>query len=75
LNVGQTLLTASIPRKVSPNPNAPLDHTLDPIMTVGSGLLEGLSRDGLPRSVRGRLYDLIGWTMVRCVKSRVLCPN
>jgi hypothetical protein len=51
-----TPLTASKPRQnpagVSPNPNAPSDHTLDPIVTVGSGLLEGLSREGLPQSAR-----------------------
>jgi hypothetical protein len=79
LNVGQTsdnpvdcLKTLAKPYRFSPNPNAPSDHTLDPIMTVGSGLLEGLSREGLPRSARGWFYDLIGWTVGRSSKSWVL---
>jgi hypothetical protein len=82
LNVGQTLdnpvdylKTPAKPPRVSPNPNAMSDHTLDPIMIVGSGLLEGLSREGLPRSARGWFYDLIGWTVGRSSKSRVLRPD
>jgi hypothetical protein len=82
LNVGQTsdnpidcLKTLAKPRMVSANPNTPSDHTLDPIMTVGSGLLEGLSREGLPRSVRGWFYDLIGWIVGRSSKSWVLRPD
>jgi hypothetical protein len=57
------LLTASKPRRISPNRNAPSDHTLDPIVTIGLGLLEGLSWEVLPRSARGWFYDLIGWTI------------
>jgi hypothetical protein len=82
LNVGQTsynpvdcLKTPAKPRRVSPNPNAPSDHTLDPIMTVGSGVLEGLSQEGLPGSAKGWFYDLIGWTVGRSLKSRVLLPD
>jgi hypothetical protein len=82
LNVGHTsdkpvdcLKTLAKPLRVSPNRNALSDHTLDPIMTIGSGLLEGLSREGLPRSARGWFYDLIGWTVGGSAKSRVLRPD
>jgi hypothetical protein len=82
LNVSQTsdnpidcLKTPAKPHMVSPNPNVSLDHTLDPIMTVGSSLLEDLSREGLPWSVRGWFYDMIGWTIGRSAKSRVLRPD
>jgi hypothetical protein len=70
-----TPLTASKPHRVSPNSNTLSDHTLDPIMTVGLGLLEGLSWEGLPRSARGWFYNLIGWTVGRSAKSQVLHPD
>jgi hypothetical protein len=48
---------------------------INPIMTVGSGLLEGLSWEGLTRFARGRFYDLIGWIVGRFAKSWILRPD